>query len=1031
MAGPDDGGVATAAVADAAGASGGSNTPLDQARSAANDVHVTAHHPAGSGAADGGGADEGEHHSSSSTPQHPHPHQHQQPQAQSQSHPANGGGEGVRPQTHLSETAPSWSAADERHAAAHAHEEATARTADAVLRGRAGTPVETQITSDEEAGTSSDDEQRGGNGSGSGGGGTDQAQPNNNNQSQQQQGGEQLLAAKALAAVAATAGVRAAKQQQQQQWNMAGVHRSRAGNTASSTAGSGMGIGMAAAAEEMSVVLPEELRSVLEEVAKSGQSNQLPWMVTPGDAADTAMESAAVEKGVETEDIPVPFPFCGIESRRKRKRLPHTSTADGGAAANMKGQGESDFGSSPCVGRKRPRPTPGNDLAGERIYLENDENDYTAKESTSPAQFRTLRNVLQVSLALVLDGAYRVCSEWSGIGYRACQAEREAWDRKQSGGTADTHTHDSTDNLVDGVANGSHAAMENGSSSSDGIAGISPARPVEAMGDDEEKKASVVSPSDLDKEMYLDRRAKLLAMLNVEQEGSRGNRKRRGAMIPPEEYGPVEPPFTIQRICEILVEPTKYYSQTHKLCNALEKLLLITSPEGSFGGAKAAGEDEEEGRYDSGSIPEEEDLDLRKIVGRDPPTKIGGDAADTELPLQFSSQQHNEEYRRHIQEQRQNQSAALTSAASSSLNDRFAFASSSSGGSGSRDLDIDRDSHLASIEGGEHVGAEASTLDARSEQELRQTISSSLEGAGTEIAPGHLIARAPSPVLFANGTNSSASTDHRVIGMRGEGLGDASAAAARQQGSSRGIQERSGSVEAAESIDFMVASRSRASALQRQQDRGAPDTAALRDVDGQTGHLSASNSEDGDVDDSMESGDDLSIDDSASDRSDRSDRSDGADSDTGSHIPTVASGSGLPGTGLSIAAMGTSLHAVGTSAPAPYGYEPFAAARVLALNRIHQQQQRQEQFLQSRALAAVAAGAHAAASAANAPPGVGQQSGLSSSIGLGAAQQHQHLGAHNNFRPPPDSEYQSGDSIDSTRAEDSCESDSSASDMND
>ena len=1026
MAGPDDGGLATAAVADAADASGGSNAPLDQARSAdANDEHhVTHHHPAGG--AGGSGADAaGEHHPSSSTPQHPHQPQHQQPQAQL--HPANGGGEGVRPQTHLSETAPSWSAADERHAAAHAHEEATARTADAMLRGRAGTPVETQITSDEEAGTSSDDEQRGG---------ANQGQRNNNNQSQQQQGGEQLLAAKALAAVAATAGVRAAKQQQQnQQLNMAGAHRSRAGSTASSTAGSGMGIGMAAAAEEMSVVLPEELRSVLEEVAKSGRSNQLPWTINADvGAADTTVGNATctLEKGEGTQDIPIPLPFCGIESRRKRKRLPHFSTASGGAGANMIGQGGDDFGSDSGVGRKRPRPTPGSDLAGERtsIYHENDDIDDAAEEP-SPPQFRTLRNVLQVSLALVLDGAYRVCSERSGIGYRACQAEREAWDRKRSGGTADTNEGDSTDNLGDGAANGSHAAMENGSSSGDGIAGISPARPVEAMEDDEEKKASVVSSADLGKEMYLDRRAKLLAMLNVEKDGSQGGKKRRGAMVPPEDYGPVEPPFTIQRICEILVAPTKYYSQTHKLCNALEKLLLITSPEGSFGGAGAAGEDEEEGRYDSGSIPEEEDIDLRKIVGRDSPTKNGGDTADTELPLQLSSQQHNEEYRRHIQEQRQNQSAALTSAASSGLNDRFAFASSSSGDSGSRDLDIDRDSHLASIGGGEHVGAEASTLDARSEQELRQTISSSLEGAGTEIAPGHLIARAPSPVLFANGTNSSASTDHRVIGMRGEGLGEASAAAAARQQGSSGMRERSGSVEAAESIDFMVASRSRATALQRQQDRGAPDTAALRDVDGQTGHLSASNSEDGDVDDSMESGDDLSIDDSASDRSDRSDRSDGADSDTGSHIPSVASGAGLPGTGLSVAAMGTNLHAVGTSAPAPYGYEPFAAARVLALNRIHQQQQRQEQFLQSRALAAVAAGAHAAASAANAPPGVGQQGGLGSSIGLGAAQQHQHLGAHNNFRPPPDSEYQSGDSIDSTRAEDSCESDSSASDMND
>jgi hypothetical protein len=39
-----------------------------------------------------------------------------------------------------------------------------------------------------------------------------------------------------------------------------------------------------------------------------------------------------------------------------------------------------------------------------------------------------------------------------------------------------------------------------------------------------------------------------------------------------------EAPFTIQRLLEILLQPTKYYSSTHKLCNALEKLLLISLP---------------------------------------------------------------------------------------------------------------------------------------------------------------------------------------------------------------------------------------------------------------------------------------------------------------------------------------------------------------------------------------------------------------------------------------------------------------------
>ncbi len=107
------------------------------------------------------------------------------------------------------------------------------------------------------------------------------------------------------------------------------------------------------------------------------------------------------------------------------------------------------------------------------------------------------------------------------------------------------------------------------------------------------------------------------------------------------------------------------------------------------------------------------------------------------------------------------------------------------------------------------------------------------------------------------------------------------------------------------------------------------------------GRSSASNS---DIDSES---DDISFDDSASDRSD------GSDFDAG--------GSGLSDT----------------------------AARVMALNRM-QQQHRREQYLQDRALRQVQP-----------------------------------------FQPPPDSEYQSGDSVDSTMAEDSCGSDSSSSDFTD
>ena len=110
----------------------------------------------------------------------------------------------------------------------------------------------------------------------------------------------------------------------------------------------------------------------------------------------------------------------------------------------------------------------------------------------------------------------------------------------------------------------------------------------------------------------------------------------------------------------------------------------------------------------------------------------------------------------------------------------------------------------------------------------------------------------------------------------------------------------------------------------------------------EVGRSSASNS---DIDSES---DDISFDDSASDRSD------GSDFDPGNN-PS----------------------------------EPFTAARVMALNRM-QQQHRREQYLQDRALRQVAS-----------------------------------------FQPPPDSEYQSGDSVDSTMAEDSCGSDSSSSDFTD
>jgi len=38
-----------------------------------------------------------------------------------------------------------------------------------------------------------------------------------------------------------------------------------------------------------------------------------------------------------------------------------------------------------------------------------------------------------------------------------------------------------------------------------------------------------------------------------------------------------EPPFTLQRLCELLLDPGKHYSAAPKLAHALDKLLCVTS----------------------------------------------------------------------------------------------------------------------------------------------------------------------------------------------------------------------------------------------------------------------------------------------------------------------------------------------------------------------------------------------------------------------------------------------------------------------
>ena len=194
----------------------------------------------------------------------------------------------------------------------------------------------------------------------------------------------------------------------------------------------------------------------------------------------------------------------------------------------------------------------------------------------------------------------------------------------------------------------------------------------------------------------------------------------------------------------------------------------------------------------------------------------------------------------------------------------------------------------------------------------------------------HSVARAGSPILFPPGGNEP-HLETTATNMHMLQLHHAVALAGASLNRTNNIP----------TLDNLMTIDANTISQMRSQANAAGAGAGSESTDGRS---SASNS---DVDSES---DDISFDDSASDRSDGSD-----------------------------------------SGSASAHYEPFTAARAMALNRMQQQQR-----LQSRVLTS-----------------------------LGTSFQGE------GFRLPADSEYQSGDSIDSMRAEDSGGSDSSSSDMAD
>eukprot|EP00980_Cylindrotheca_fusiformis_P020720 scaffold7738_cov133-Cylindrotheca_fusiformis.AAC.29 len=407
-------------------------------------------------------------------------------------------------------------------------------------------------------------------------------------------------------------------------------------------------------------------------------------------------------------------------------------------------------------------------------------------------------------------------------------------------------------------------------------------------------------------------------------------------------------PFTIQRIAEVLVNPERYYTQTHKLCNCLEKLLLVRSPTEAFGGS--TGGNTAQSRIEEqemAALAEEkgrQDLEMRHRRGRRRASSAEGDDSmvvdagnewGTKPPV-LPNGKDDDQNRKDGEQKKEDGYVNNPQRTSPKVG--------GNGGSGESSRELLEATARASLRSKfDHVGIDphsSQDRDIRGITEDRGMTNSppppnlAMSAAPSNIAMqnhsgvagfarhhladqngDHRLAHVPSPIVFSPGNDSQMNSTtnmhmlqlHHAVALAGVSLG--------RGGSSH--------------LDLMAI------------DGGSG--RSHNNLENADGRSSTSNS---DVDSES---DDISLDDSASDRSD------GSDSGSLTH------------------------------------HEPFSAARAMALNRIQQQQR-----LQHRAL---------------------------TSLNL-----HQSDGG---FRPPADSEYQSGDSIDSTRAEDSGGSDSSSSDVAD
>jgi PPP4R2 len=595
-------------------------------------------------------------------------------------------------------------------------------------------------------------------------------------------------------------------------------------------------------------------------------------------------------------------------------------------------------------------------LALQQGVLERSVQSIAAENNPGEPKYKCLQDAFRIALELVLDFFFRNCG-----GYTLSPAEKlrnaqfttssdastlvtlESRTVSQYQERKKTHAEFSGDKVSGTKMSAREKMMNEGLLAMNGSENASVAS----------EKSNENKPMLQQELIFRERRKRLLDMLGSSSRTD-ANIKSNGMPLShlPGDNGP---PFTIQRLAEVLIAPERYYSRTHKLCNCLEKLLLVTLPTTAFGGS--TGGDTSQSRREEtelaalademGRVQTEFRQNQRRL------RKKAESPLSDDAGISYATKGHG----MHDVLSRRNSGSGMK--LSSNAGGGGLGSEDNHTGDGTASEDDSREMLEAAARASlrtkfDHVGidphssAAVNNREARSIAENRGMTNSppppslsiagspgmSLPGAhsgllrqhshGSPSSPTSPKVRAPSPILFNNSGESSSPPMAPLRNPVNLHLYQ---------------MQHSASVGGMSSFELMALNASDNSGV------GSSASGSVHGLTAKEMDLESRSSASSDVD----SESDVSFDDSASDRSDGS--------DSGQH------------------------------------YEPLTAARAMALNRMQQQQR-----LQSRVLTSL------------------QQHGSSPSEG---------------FRPPADSEYQSGDSIDSTRAEDSGGSDSSSSDIAD